>query len=318
MLLFSSRGDLLVPHDEIEGPTTRTTICVTSSLKGIIRGGVLGIHGSLNTLTRGTQGPSCMRSSLIMWMTSPPSMTQSTISSRSLQSVNLWIHIAKEHDGLNFLPISIFGFIDCLINCVSRPFSGPDGDYFGAPQKAMIDAAQRSVYTGYKKCHGIKVETVLLPNGISTVFGPTSAWIHDIGGVLQMSGLDSFLVQIQQSKPQVYCAFGDSAYNAQYLQCIRSYYISPSPGEDITDDQKICNNQIKPCHQAIEWNYGDVKNYFQIFSQPQNYKLGASMPFVKAQLCICHLLSNIYTCLNGNKASSYMKFDIMPPTLEEY
>ena len=28
--------------------------------------------------------------------------------------------------------------------------------------------------------------------------------------------------------------------------------------------------------------------------------------------------SNIYTCLNGSKASSYCKFNIMPPTLEDY
>jgi hypothetical protein len=31
--------------------------------------------------------------------------------------------------------------------------------------------AQRAVYTGYKKLHGIKMETVFLPNGISTIFG---------------------------------------------------------------------------------------------------------------------------------------------------
>ena len=98
--------------------------------------------------------------------------------------------------------------------------SGPDGCYEGAPRKALGDVAQRAVYTGYKKCHGLKVETVLLFNVISTVYGPTSAPIHDVGGVLQMSGLDAFLAEIQQGKPEVYCAFGDSTYNAGYLQCI--------------------------------------------------------------------------------------------------
>jgi hypothetical protein len=100
--------------------------------------------------------------------------------------------------------------------------SGTDDDYDGAPRKALGDVAQRAVYTGYKKCHGLKVETVLLPNGISTVFGPTLARIHDFCGVLQMSGLDAFLVEIQQGKPEVFCAFDDSIYNAGYLQCIRS------------------------------------------------------------------------------------------------
>ena len=98
--------------------------------------------------------------------------------------------------------------------------SGPDGNYDGAPCKALGNGAQRTVYTGYKKCHGLKVEMVLLPNGISTLLGPTSTRIHDVGGLLQMSGLDAFLVEIQQGKPEVYCVFGDSTYNAGYLQCI--------------------------------------------------------------------------------------------------
>jgi hypothetical protein len=98
--------------------------------------------------------------------------------------------------------------------------SGPDGDYEGALRKALGDMTQLAVYTGYKKCHGLKVETVLLSNGISTVYGPTLAHIHDVGGVLQMSSLDAFLAEIQQGKPKVYCAFGDSTYNAGYFQCI--------------------------------------------------------------------------------------------------
>ncbi len=96
----------------------------------------------------------------------------------------------------------------------------PDGNDDGAPRKALGNVAQRTVYTGYKKCHGLKVETVLLPNGISTLFGPTWARIHDDSSVLQMSSLDAFLVEIQQGKPEVYCVFGDSTYNPGYLQCI--------------------------------------------------------------------------------------------------
>lgn len=125
----------------------------------------------------------------------------------------------KEADGLNFCPLPIFGFIDCSIDRICRPYSGPDGDYIGAPRRPNEDIYQRSVYTGYKKCHGIKVETVLLPNGIMTLFGPVSARNHDTGGVLQMSQLDDFLSALQQEKDSVYLAFGDGAYNAHYLNC---------------------------------------------------------------------------------------------------
>jgi hypothetical protein len=159
---------------------------------------------------------------------------------------------------------------------------------------------------------------VILPNGISTIYGPTSARIHDVGGVLQMSGLDNFLMQIQQGHPHVYSAFGDSSCNAGYLTCIWSYYTSLIPEVNITDDQKVCNSRIKPCRQAIEWSYGDIKSIFQICSHPRNCRIGKRLPYATEQLCVCHLLSNIYTCLNGNKASSYAKFNILPPTLEDY
>lgn len=107
-------------------------------------------------------------------------------------------------DGLAFLPFDLFGFIDCSIDKISRPLSGPDGDFEGCGRKEYEEIVQRAFYTGYKKIHGIKVETVLLPNGISPVFGPVSARRFDITGVLQMSRLNEFLVAIQQNRQHEY------------------------------------------------------------------------------------------------------------------
>ena len=128
---------------------------------------------------------------------------------------------SSDHTGLNFLPFRIFGLIDCSIYRINRPLSGPDGDYIGAPRKEDYPIAQRAVYTGYKKCHGIKVQTIYLPNGISCLYGPASARRPDIGptGLVQMSGVDQFLLQLQQNQPHTYFAFGDGTYNAHGLQC---------------------------------------------------------------------------------------------------
>ena len=95
------------------------------------------------------------------------------------------------YPGLEFLPFDVFGFLDDSIDRIRAPFGGPRGDYVGAARKEEHDEAQRAVYTGYKKCHGIKVETVLLPNGISTVFGPVSARRQD-AGVEALSNLNQF------------------------------------------------------------------------------------------------------------------------------
>jgi hypothetical protein len=123
-----------------------------------------------------------------------------------------------DHDGLNHCPLPIFGFIDCTIDKVCRPRSGPDGNYVGAPRKEFEQEFQRAIYTGYKKFHGIKFETLQLPNGISMLYGPTSARIHDTGGVLEMSQLDNFLYELQAGQPFQYIAFGDGAYNVAYLR----------------------------------------------------------------------------------------------------
>jgi hypothetical protein len=83
---------------------------------------------------------------------------------------------------------------------------------------------------------------VLLPNGISTVFGPVSAQVHNVGGVMLMSELNDFLLDIQQNMPWApYSVFGDSTYNAQHLKCTQSYYHPLAPGFVLTPHQELCN-----------------------------------------------------------------------------
>ena len=48
--------------------------------------------------------------------------------------------------GLEFLPWDVFGFIDDSIYKISKPFSGPRGDYVGAAQKEEFDKSQRALY----------------------------------------------------------------------------------------------------------------------------------------------------------------------------
>ncbi len=76
--------------------------------------------------------------------------------------------------GINFMPWDVFAFIDDSIDRISTPFSGLCRDYEGAACRAEYANAQQAFYTGYIKAHGIKVETVFLPNGLCTLFGPVS------------------------------------------------------------------------------------------------------------------------------------------------
>lgn len=88
--------------------------------------------------------------------------------------------------GLAALPYRIFCFVDCSIFRTSIPFSGPAGNYEGAPRKRRFRLTQRAFYTGFKSRHGFKVETLFLPNGLSFIFGPVSCRHPDIGGGASM------------------------------------------------------------------------------------------------------------------------------------
>ena len=223
---------------------------------------------------------------------------------------------AVDITGLHFLPFSIFGFIDCSIYRINRPHSGPDGNYIGAPRKRRYYDSQRAVFTRFIKGCGVKMQTVMLPNGISFVFGPMSARANDVGGVLHMSALDQWIVAIQQGRPHIYSAFGDKAYNVNALHCIRSYFQVFGPGAHLTPYEELCNDRMKECRESIEWSCGELTSIFQLSALPSSYRLGKRHPYAHQQLRVCHLLVNMYHCFNGDKASRM--FHCPPPVLEEY
>jgi len=157
--------------------------------------------------------------------------------------------------GLDALPDNIFGWIDDSIDRVQVPYAGPDGDYKGAPRRAQYIDAQESVYSRWKKLHGIKVETVFLPNGISTLFGPVTERQND-RGTLNLSGLDRFLTLIQAALPAhgKCMLFGDSIFRG-VLQNITTYYRAIPPGILTPAELKI-NAEFRSARQPIEKNYG--------------------------------------------------------------
>jgi hypothetical protein len=176
--------------------------------------------------------------------------------------------------GINFLPWDVFAFIDDSIDRISTPFSGPCGDYEGAARRAEFTDAQQAFYTGYIKGHGIKVKTMFLPNGISTLFGPVSAWRAD-AGVATISNLNAFLVLIQRGQffspvggEFLFTVFADLAFNLGH-QCIQSYYRTFAAAAQLTDAQRRCNaaRAMRSARITIEKNYAIVSNLFCICAE---------------------------------------------------
>ena len=97
-----------------------------------------------------------------------------------------------------------WGFIDGTVRPVARPGNN-----------------QRILYNGHKKCHAIKFQSVVSPNGlIANLYGPVEVKRHD-SGMLAKSGL---LPQLQRysfgNGGNILCLYGDPAYPLRpQLQC---------------------------------------------------------------------------------------------------
>ena len=219
--------------------------------------------------------------------------------------------------GLDCLPFNLFGWLDDSVDTACIPFSGPLGDYEGAPRRAQYMDAQESIYSGYKHVHGVKVETIFLPNGISTIFGPVSCRQND-RGTLILSNLDNFLGLIQAHlPPNLRCmAFGDSIFRG-LLQNITTYYQVIAP-HILTAPELKCNATFRAARIPIERNYGHTSCVMRICDTSRGINLGKRHPYALEQLRVCHLLINCYICLNGDQGSGVNTFACSPPRLQEY
>ena len=224
--------------------------------------------------------------------------------------------------GLELLPLDIIGFIDNSIDRISVPHSGPCADGIGAARKEDYDEMQRAFYTGYKKYHALKYETILMPNGLSTLFGPVSGRHSDLG-VLVMSQVNTFLTNLQNGLfnvaegPVFYSVLGDSAYRAGGWRCIQSYYRALN-GAELQQELRDVNYFLKAARMTIEKSYGMVSGLFHVCTNLSDQKLAKEKPYACEQLRVCHLLFNCYVCLNHDQASSTSTFGCSPPSLKNY
>ena len=100
---------------------------------------------------------------------------------------------------------NIWGFINGTIRKTSRPVYH-----------------QRVVYTWFKKCHGLKFQSVLVPDGfIASLFSPVPAKTHDAKLLREIGLLD----QLEEIMPHdgdstIYTLYGDLAYVQSHMHSL--------------------------------------------------------------------------------------------------
>jgi hypothetical protein len=157
----------------------------------------------------------------------------------------------KAYGGLLFDNFKIIGFVDCKILETCRPGSGPAEDRPGAPRHKDANLMQESVYSGYKKCHGLKILTVTLPNRlVGALCGAIAAREND-NGALNLSNLNIDMMRLQLEVTQAsqngedmlyYSIYGDAIF--PLLNCITGRHRQPLQGE-LTDREKAENFSMR-------------------------------------------------------------------------
>jgi hypothetical protein len=137
-------------------------------------------------------------------------------------------------------------FIDNTLIATCRP-GGGGGDGVQAPR--VPKDVQQAWWTGWKKLHGIKWQTVMLANGMDLhVYGPGSVR-HNDNWMLTQSDIVAKFVTAQVGKAMQYKIFGDSAY---------------SDGPHMVTGG---GRGLASVRETIEWEYKDLKTYWSAQDQ---------------------------------------------------
>jgi hypothetical protein len=202
----------------------------------------------------------------------------------------------------------VFGFIDNTMNATCRPGGGPTRDGFNAPRKDPL--IQRAFYNGWKKLHGLKWQTVALPNGmLFHAWGPVSMRHNDLF-TYRYSRINEIIARLQEDEQLQFVIYGDSAYIVVNKSHIRARHSNLFVGARYVLENRV----LSTCREVIEWNYGDVGRMWALVDYKKVLKLN-KMPVAKMYLTAL-LLKDAYTCMNGSNTSSF--FNLSPPSLEHW
>lgn len=184
-------------------------------------------------------------------------------------------------------------FIDNTICAFSRP--GGNTEEGAAAQRVPLEV-QQAWWTGWKKLHGMKFQTVTLANGMDLhVYGPLSCRNNDLTS-LENSDIENLFRDLQQDDAILYKLFGDSAY-------VETDVLGTGGGRGMASVRESIEHTYKDL--KCQWKYCDYKHVLQLRKQP-----------VGKIIFLCMLLRNAYCTLLGSQVALF--FGLVPPTLEEW
>jgi hypothetical protein len=177
---------------------------------------------------------------------------------------------------------NVFGFIDGTLRPICRP-----------------SRHQQIAYSGYKRQHGIKFQSVVFPNGlIAALHGPEPGSRHD----LYLLGESKILDQLRAMIPNGnYSLYGDPAYPQSAW--LHGGYRNPPPNSD----QAKYNKLMSSVRESVEWGFNGIIQQFAFLDYKKKlmiYKVPIAAYYISGAF-----LQNLRTCLYGSEISLHFVND---------
>jgi hypothetical protein len=117
---------------------------------------------------------------------------------------------------------------------------------------------QKLVFNGHKRLHGLKFQSIVIPNGlISHLYGPIDGRHHDAGMLRESNVLAQMANHMTSPNGHIFSVYGDPAYPLG-----DGYIIPPYRGGAISRNQMIFNKRMSAVRICVEWAFGKVLSLF--------------------------------------------------------
>ena len=193
------------------------------------------------------------------------------------------------------------GFIDGTFRPCARP-GGPNIN-------------QRQVYSGYKKLHGIKFQSVTSVNGLIVDFFGSAVGRRGDGYLLRKSHFLVRMAALCALEGSPFYVYGDPAYSlSQYI--LRGYKGAMTP------QQQAFRTAMSSVRESVEWGFDLIVRDWAFVDYRKNLKIH-KQPIGRLYF-VAALLTNMKTCItaahtfdyHGNQISQM--FGVSPPSLHDY
>ena len=194
---------------------------------------------------------------------------------------------------------SVVGFLNCTI-CVT----------------CRMSVSETLMYTGYKKCHGMKFQGVMVPNGmIAHLAGPYRAPQNDarvladsrLLELMREHAIQPGLAEGDPLERQHFQLYGDSVYG------VSTVLVSPHTWVGaLTAAEHAWNTGMGEVHISVEHAFGIVLHEWPFLPWKHQVFGTACGPWY----CVAVLLANTHNCFVPNQTAQH--YSCMPPSIHEY